>query len=341
MVLSASSVKEMVEGRSPWTVFVRHLMWAGLGVVSLMIVARIPYERWRRWVTPLLGLSLVGMTLPFMPGIGIAVNGAHAWVRLPGGFTFQPSEFLKLAVLMYCADMLARREKQMHVTRATLGPCLVVVGLAAGAMLAQNDLGSAIVVCAIVLTVAFIAGTPITPLSMTAGAFGLVGMLFVLSTPYRRERWLAFRNIAKYKSEKEGFQVWEGLVATASGQWNGVGIGASHQKFRLPLAHSDFVFSILAEELGLIGVIAVLGAFGLIAFFGVQIALGCDNRYGMLLAGGVAAWIGVQAVINMGGVTSIMPLTGLTLPFMSAGGSSLFVTMSAVGLLLNISRPRR
>lgn len=336
LVLSASSIRELHAGRSPWGPFSRQAGWAALGAISMIIIARVPYLRWRSWVTPILALGMGLMLLPFVPGVGRSVGGAHAWVKI-GPLSFQPSEFLKIAVLMYCADLLTKRERAMHVTRATLGPCLLVVGVACGAMLVQSDLGSGVVLCTIVLSIAFIGGTPVIPFLGVTGSLAVGGLGFVMSTPFRRDRWMAFLDLASHRSTLN-YQVTQGLVAIADGRIAGVGIGNSHQKGWLPLSYSDFIFAVLAEELGLIGVVAVLGCYVLFCFVGVQVALRAKDRFGMLLAGGVAAWIGIQAIINVAGVVGVMPLTGLTLPFVSSGGTSLFATMSAVGLLLNVAR---
>jgi len=337
MVLSASSVTSFHRGLSPWRYFSKQVMWAAFGTVALLATMRIPYDRWRRWVMPILVSSYALMLLPFVPGAGVEVNGARAWVQI-GPFGFQPSEFLKLAVILYCADLLTQRADRMHLVRETLWPCLAVLGVSSGFMLAQGDLGSALVLGAVVVAVTFIGGAPLIPLSGAAGGLAVVGLAFVMSTEYRRERWTAFLHLARSR-EDGGWQVWQSLVGIADGGITGVGIGASRAKWGyLPLAHSDFIFAIIAEELGLIGVVAVLGAFLLIAFFGVQIALAAADRFGMLLAGGITAWIIVQTIINVGGVTGMMPLTGLTLPFLSFGGSSLLATMTATGLLLNIAR---
>ena len=205
-------------------------------------------------------------------------------------------------------------------------------------MLAQGDLGSAIVLSSIVLAMVFIGGTPMTPLTVSGVGLGSIGLGFVYSTDYRRARFTAFLDLVKNRDHL-GYQVHSALVAIQDGGVTGAGIGAGKAKWsRLPLAHSDFIFAVIAEELGLIGVVAVMGCYLLLAYFGVQIALAAADRFGMLIAGGVAAWITVQTIINVGGVTGTMPLTGLTLPFMSFGGSSLFVTMTAAGLLLSVAR---
>jgi cell division protein FtsW len=234
--------------------------------------------------------------------------------------------------------VLTKREVRIHIVRETLWPCLAVLVVSGMFMLAQGDLGSAVVLGAMVLAVVFIGGAPLIPLAGVAGALGLTSLAFVLSTEYRRERWTAFLDLASTR-ENGGWQVWQSHVGIADGGITGVGVGASRAKWGyLPLAHSDFIFAIIAEELGLVGVVAVLGSFLLLAFFGVQIALAAADRFGMLLAGGITAWLIVQTIVNVGGVTGMMPLTGLTLPFLSFGGSSLLVTMTAMGLLLNVAR---
>ncbi len=337
MVLSASSVSLVHEGVSPWAYFVRQLLWAVIGTISLFTTMRVPYHRWRSWVRPALIASYVLMILPFIPGLGTARNGARAWVEL-GPIGFQPSEFLKISVLLYTADLLTKREDRMQLVRATLWPCLAMLGVSAAFMLAQGDLGSAIVLSALVLAMVFIGGAPMTPLVTSGVAMSLIGLGFVYSTDYRRARFTAFLDLAGNRNHTS-YQVWEALVGISDGGVTGAGIGAGRAKWgRLPLAHSDFIFAVIAEELGLIGVVAVMGCYLLFAYFGVQIAMAASDRFGMLIAGGVAAWITVQTIINVGGVTGMMPLTGLTLPFMSFGGSSLFVTMTAAGLLLSVAR---
>jgi cell division protein FtsW len=208
----------------------------------------------------------------------------------------------------------------------------------AGLCLAQGDLGSAIVLGAIVLSTAWVAGVPVTPLAgLAAGAVG-AALLFVVSSPRRLDRFTAFMNVAEEKDHL-AYQTYQGYLSMASGGITGSGIGGSNGKLGyLPYAHSDFIFAVIADELGLIGTIAVIGGFIMLVGLGVQTALAAPDRFGMLLAGGIATWFGVQAIVNIGGVTGLMPVTGLTLPFFSAGGTSLFVSMIAAGLLLSVAR---
>jgi cell division protein FtsW len=340
MVLSASSVMAMNRGGSSWVYFRKQLLWAALGTVALLVTARVPYHVWRRFVPLGLVVSFVLLGLVLVPGIGREANGARAWLDI-GPFGFQPAELVKLVLLLYTADLLARRADRMNEVRNTLWPVLIVLGAAVGLIMLQPDFGSAIVLGAIVLAVAFIAGSPLVPLAGVAGAAAAVGAMMMLTTPYRRARWTAFLDLAQTR-ENAGFQVWQSLVGIASGGIAGVGLGAGKAKWGyLPEAHTDFIFAIIAEELGFIGAFGVGALFLALTVIGVRVALRCDDRFGMLLAGGITSWFLVQAFINIGGVTGILPLTGLTLPFVSFGGSSLLVSLAAGGLLLNVARSSR
>lgn len=277
------------------------------------------------------------MAAPFMPGIGATVNGARSWVRI-GGFSVQPSEFLKLALVILAADLLARRGTDITGRRSTLVPLGLLATIAAGLSLAQGDLGSAVVLGAIVLSVAWIAGVPLVPLGVMTGAAMSVGLLFVVSSPRRFDRFTSFLNVAEEK-DRLAYQTYQGFLSMANGGLSGSGIGGSKSKLGyLPYANSDFIFAVIADELGFLGTAAVIGGFVMLVWFGVQTALAAPDRFGMLLAGGITAWFGMQAIINLGGVTGLLPVAGLTLPFFSAGGSSLFVSMTAAGLLLSVAR---
>jgi cell division protein FtsW len=337
MVLSASAAVEVSRGNSPYRIFNRQVMWAAIGVVGLVIGLRINPQWLRRLAVPLLVVAGAGMALPFTPDIGTTVNDAQAWITF-GGLSFQPSEFLKLAVVVFAADLLVRRQDDLRDVRRSLWPIALLAIAAAGACLAQGDLGSAIVMCAIVLAAGFIAGVPMSPMIATAilAAVGAVG--FVMSSPYRQDRFTAFLDVTGHK-DLQSYQTYQGFLSIADGGLLGSGVGAGNGKTGyLPLAHSDFIFAVIADELGFVGAVAVVGGFMLLVWFGIQTALSAPDRFGMLLAGGISAWLGVQAVVNLGGVTGLLPVTGLTLPFFSAGGTSLFVSMTAAGLLMNVAR---
>ena len=338
MVLSASSIMEFHKGNSPWRIFTRQAIWATFGAVALWCCARIPYQTWRRLTVPGLAAACGLMLLPFVPGIGSTINDASSWVSL-GSLSFQPSEFFKVAVLVYCADLLTRRDREMGDLRRTLVPCLMIAALGSGLCLLQGDLGSAIVLTAMVFVVAFVGGTPLTPLMSSLLAAAGVALAFVFSSQRRFNRFTAFLDVTNNRDHLS-YQVWQAQIAIAQGGVTGTGPGRGLNKLGdfLPLAHSDFIFAVIGEELGLIGVVAVLGGFLVLTFCAVQVALAARDRFGMLLAGGIAGWFVVQTVINVGGVVGLLPVTGLTLPFFSAGGSSLFVCMAAAGLLLNVAR---
>jgi cell division protein FtsW len=337
MVLSASAATESNKGNSPYHLFNRQLAWAGFGVAGLLIGLRVNLVWVRRAAIPLLVLAGAAMALPFTSAVGATLNDAPAWVSI-GSYTLQPSEFLKLAVVIFAADLLARRQDQLADVGRSLRPIGLLALAAAAACLAQSDLGSAVVMCAIVLAVAFIGGVPLSPM-LLSGVVAIIGTLaFVLSSGRRQERFTAFLDITGHRDELS-YQTYQGFLSIADGGLTGSGVGAGNGKLGyLPLAHSDFIFAVIADELGFVGTLAVVGGFMLFVWFGIQAALAAPDRFGMLLAGGIAAWFGVQAVINLGGVTGLMPVTGLTLPFFSAGGSSLFVSMTAAGLLLNVAR---
>lgn len=336
MVLSASAQTQVQRGRSAYFVFNRQVMWAGIGLVGLIVAARISLVWLRRLAIPGLVVAAVGMLAPFS-GAGVTLNDARAWIAI-GEFTLQPSEVLKLAIVVFAADLLVRRKDDLSDVRRSLKPLMLLAGFGAVACLLQSDLGSAIVMTAIVLAVAFIGGVPLLPMVGAALMAGAATLAFVMSSPRRLDRFTAFLDITGHRDDL-AWQTYQGFLAIADGGLTGSGVGAGNGKLGyLPLAHSDFIFAVVADELGFVGTIAVLGGFAILVWYGIQAALSSPDRFGMLLAGGIAAWFGVQAIINTGGVSGLMPVTGLTLPFFSAGGTSLFVSMTAAGLVLNVAR---
>ena len=337
MVMSASSVVALDEYGSSWYFVLRQAAWAGAGVVALVVIARIDYHRWRRFAGPFLLVSLVLLAVVFVPGVGVGANGATRWIGV-GSLTIQPSELAKLAVLVWVADLLSRRAAYMHNTRATLRPVIVVLAVVATLVMLQPNLGTTMVIAAIALTLCFVAGTPALPLTgwATFGLSAAVGL--ALAAEYRRERVLTFLDPWADPMDK-GYQNIQSLVGIASGGFFGSGLGASRAKWGyLPYAHSDFIFAIIGEELGLVGATVVVGLFVLLAIIGVRIALHAPDRFGLLLAMGVTAWFCVQAFVNIGAVIGILPITGVPLPFVSAGGSSLVFGMAGAGLLLSVAR---
>ncbi len=340
MVLSASSIVSFHRGGSPWKFFSRQAFWAGAGSVAMLFAYRFPLAALDKVarVLPLFGLG--AMMLAFIPGLGVSVNGARAWIRI-GDQSFQPSEFMKLFIIIYGADLLTRRESEMGSLRRTMQPFLVVAGSGAGLAFAQGDIGSCLVMGGIAAAVLFLAGAPLRPMVTIAAVVGSLGLVFIRQSPDKFARFTSFLDIYGTR-EDDGYQVYQALISLANGGLTGTGIGAGSGKWGyVPLAHSDFIYSVLAEEMGFLGVMGLMTLFAALIYFGLQVALSCRHRFGMLLAGGIAAWFLIQITINIGGVSGIMPVTGLTLPFISFGGTSLIVSMVASGLLLNVARRPR
>ncbi|NNE13064.1 MAG: cell division protein FtsW, partial [Ilumatobacter sp.] len=340
-----TSVRQVGGETSPYSIFNRQLLWASIGFVGMLLALKVPYQRWRSLVIPGTILAAGAMMLPFVPGLGATINDANSWVRF-GSFGFQPSEFLKLAAIAFLADLFTRHRDELHLPGRGAIPLAVVAFGCAGISFVQGDLGSAIVLATVVLSVGMIAGVPLLHVS-SIGLLGAMGAtIAIISDPRRFNRLTAFRDIEGNK-EHLAWQSWQGLLSIANGGMTGSGIGGSNSKLGyLPLAHSDFIFAVVADELGFIGSFAVVGGFALLVWFGIQTALAAPDQFGLILAGGIAAWFGLQAIVNLGGVVGLMPVTGLTLPFFSAGGTSLFTSMVAAGLLLNVARravtsPRR
>jgi cell division protein FtsW len=340
MVMSASSVVALDEYGSSWYFVTRQAAWAGVGAVALLVVARIDYHRWRRLASPLLLLSLGLLLVVLVPGMGVGVNGATRWLGV-GPLTFQPAELAKFALLVWVADLLARRSAYMRNTRATLRPVIVMLAVMATLLMLQPNLGTTLVLAAIALALCFVAGAPLGPLAGWASVAIGAATALALAAPYRRSRVLTFLDPWADPTDK-GYQNIQSLVGLAEGGFFGSGLGASRAKWGfLPYAHTDFIFAIIGEELGLVGAAVVVGLFVLLVIIGVRVALHAPDRFGLLLAIGVTAWFGVQAFVNIGAVIGILPITGVPLPFVSAGGSSLLFTMAAAGLLLSIARQAR
>ena len=340
MVLSASSVVALDDYGSSWYVVTRQALWLVVGIVACVVVLRVDYHRWRAMAVPALFTTGVLLALVLVPGVGREVNGASRWLGY-GPVSVQPSELAKLTLLLFVADLLARRAAWMDDARLTLVPVTVVLAAVAGLVIVQPNLGTTILLGAIVLALLWVAGTPIIPLTGLATTGALLATALALWAPYRRARVLAFIDpMADYANG--GYQNVQSLVGIASGGITGTGLGESRAKWGfLPEAHTDFIFAIIGEELGLIGALVVVALFVGLCLLGARAALLAPDRFGMLLAAGVTVWFGVQAFVNIGAVIGILPITGVPLPFVSYGGSSLLFSMVGAGLLLNVARQAR
>ena len=338
MVYSASSAEALLDGRGdPSTYLKRYVLYGALGLLAMRICSRMSLKAVKRLTPILLILSFALTAAVMIPGVGVNVNGATRWLGV-GPIQFQPSELLKVALVLYAAALLAARPRRVRTMGGLVKPLALVVGAACALLMAQPDMGTALVVCAAIGVLLVAAGARIRHLAVLAGGLAVLALVLALAEPYRRERLTAFIDPWADAGDT-GFQAVQAMIAIGSGGLFGVGLGESVQKvFYLPEAHTDMIVAIIGEELGLVGAVSVVGLFLTFAILGVRTALAAPDRFGMLVAGGVTAWVLTQALVNIGGVLGLLPITGLTLPFISFGGSSLVVTMAATGILLNIAR---
>ncbi|HUO49874.1 MAG TPA: putative lipid II flippase FtsW [Acidimicrobiales bacterium] len=341
MVLSASAYTSEVLYHSVWTIFERQVLWMAIGAIALFAAARVRYEHWRRFRIVLLVGTFALLVAVLVPGLGVSSGGSSRWIGV-GMARIQPSEAMKLALAVFAADLLTRRADRVNEARIVVAPLLIVMGAAAVLLLKQPDMGTAIVLVCITFALLYAGGVPPSAVFKTLGVTAVLGLVVGLAQPYRRDRLLSFVHpFAKAKGA--GYQVVQSLVGLGSGHLFGLGLGGSHEKWGLlPNAHTDFIFSIVGEETGLVGAVLVLALFGGLAFYGLRTASRAPDRFGSLLAVAATAWITSQALINIGTTVGVLPVTGIPLPFISFGGSSLVVTMVAVGILVNIAgRERR
>jgi cell division protein FtsW len=338
MVLSASSVYSELNHGSPYYVFSRQVMWVAVGIPLAWVASQMSLKWIRRMAYPALLFSIGLICLTYVPGIGITVNGNRNWISVGGPFVLQPSEVAKLAIVLWAADLYARKDKLLDQWRHLLVPMIPVTGLVAALVVGEGDLGTALVIFAVILGLLWIVGAPTR---LFAGAFLAVGGLaiFLASTEsYRMARLTNFMDpFANFHDS--GWQPAHGFFALAQGGWWGVGIGASTEKWRgLPEAHTDFIFAVIGEELGLFGTLIVLGLFATLAYAGIRIALRTKDCFVRYAAAGITIWLLGQAMINIGMVLGLLPVIGIPLPLVSYGGSALLPTLISLGLLLAFAK---
>jgi len=337
MVLAASAYTSLVDYGSVWSIFLRQVLWVALGVIAFLTCAAVPYRSWRRWRTPILLGSLALLVVVLAPGIGDHVAGSTRWLGF-GQIRVQPSEIMKLALCIFAADLVARRWNRAGDPRALAVPLLAVTGTASLLVLLQPDLGTAVVLAAIAFAVLLAAGVPGRFLWTAAVAGVLVTGLAALAEPYRRARLLSFLDPLAHR-ETSGYQVVQSLVGVSSGGPFGLGLGDGRAQWGLlPNPHTDFIFSVLGQDTGVVGVVLVTGLFAALAVVGLRIAAHAPDRFGAMLALAITCWISVEALINMGAVVGLLPVTGIPLPFISFGGSSMVVVMAGAGMLANVAR---
>ncbi len=318
----------------------RHGVFAVMGIAAMTVTAIIPYQRWRPWTYPMLIGVAVLLVLVLVPGVGTTMGGATRWLRF-GPVFLQPSELAKLALVVYLAYSLEK--KQSHIGTFSIGilPHLVSTGLVLMLILVEPDYGTTMTLAAILFIMLFVSGVRLLHLAGLMAAGLPLAWLTLMGAEYRRARMTAFLDPWAHQADS-GFQLIQSWLAFRSGGLSGVGMGESTQKlFFLPAAHTDFILSVIAEEFGFIGVTAVVGLFALFVIRAVQACQGAPELFGRLLGMGLALLVGLQAGINMGVVTGLLPTKGLTLPLISYGGSSLVLTMAMLGILLNVTAQAR
>ena len=285
----------------------------------------------------MLASTAVLLVAVLLPSAGTVVGGSARWIAV-GSFSVQPSELAKLAVILAVSVILSRHAGHLDDTRRWGIPVLVITASVVGLIVLQPDLGTAMLIALSVFLLVFVAGVRLRLLATWLVASLGAGMLLIMNAGYRRTRFLSFLHPWN-DPRNTGYQIVQSLIALGSGRVFGVGLGASRQKWLyMPNAHTDFIFSILGEELGLLGELVVLALFGVLVYAGVRIAIRAPDTFGRLFAAGITAWLGTEALVNLGGATGVLPITGVPLPFVSFGGSSLIVSLVAVGALVSIGR---
>ena len=340
MVFSSSGIYASDKYKTLHYFLMKQLFWIGVGSLGLMFFQNLKYEKLREMAKPLFIVAIISVFLVFVPHLGRKVGGARRWISL-FGFTFEPSEFLKLAFILYVATAIERKQDVIKSFTHGFMPFLIIFVCIAGALILQPDMGSIIMLLVVLGVMLFVGGVRLKHVLAVALPLIPVGYMIIMKASYRSKRIKAFLD-PWADPQGIGFQMVQSFIAFGSGGIFGKGLGNGTQKlFYLPEAHTDFIFAIVGEEAGLIGATAVLLVFSFIIWKGIDIAIRLDDVFGKVLAVGVTSWIGLQAFINMSVVTGLVPTKGLTLPFISYGGSSLLINMMAVGVLLNLAKQVR
>jgi cell division protein FtsW len=340
-VASASSVESVAAGKNPYDLPLKQAMWTAAGVAIMFGLARLRtrHIRWLAW--PLLGAAVVALGLVFTP-LGMTVNGNRNWLSF-GGFTVQPSEFAKLALIVWAAAVLSRKQGLLHESKHAVVPLLVPGGLIIiGFVALGHDLGTSMIIMMILAAVMFYGGVRMKVFGV-AGILAAVGALILAATSGNRvsriSSWLGAGSADD--SQGVGYQALHGQYALASGGWFGVGLGQSRQKWNwIPEAHNDFIFTILGEELGLAGTLMVLGLFTVLAVAVFKVIARTEDTFARIVSSSVITWIIGQAVVNIAMVTSLLPVIGVPLPFISYGGSAMVSSLAGIGVILAVTRPQ-
>ncbi len=336
MVFSSSCIMAGEKYGDAFFFLKKQALFALVGGLLMVVTMYIDYEFWRKMAIPLLLIGICLLGLLFVPGMGVKAGGAARWLRLPG-VTVQPVEFVKLGLVLYLASSMSRKKEKIRSFTLGFLPYILVLGLILGLLMLQPDLGSSMIIAGVALVMLLLAGVRwryVLPVILAA----LPAIYFlIMNVDYRRRRVLAFLNPWEDPYDT-GFQIIQSLIAFGSGGVLGRGLGVSEQKlFYLPEAHTDFIFSVIGEELGLVGVLAISGLFLLLILRGLRVARYADEPFARYLAFGLTLLLGLESFVNMGVCMGLLPTKGLALPFISYGGTSLVASLVAIGILLNIS----
>lgn len=336
MVLSSSSVDSLASGKSPYSVFLSQAQYALIGLPLMWIASRIPPQVYKTFAWPVLGAALAMQLLVFTP-LGLGQGGNRNWIGV-GGFTAQPSEAVKLGLALWLGAVLARKRPLLQDWKHAVVPALPVAGLALGLVLIGKDLGTAMVMMLLVAGALYVAGVPMRVFAVVGGAAAAAAVVLAFSSANRTQRIMDWFSGSSDPSAG-GYQTKHGMQALASGGWFGLGLGQSREKWSyLPEAHNDFIFAIIGEELGLIGTLLVLVLFALLAWAMLRVIARHSDPFAQVTTGAIATWIIGQALVNMGVVIGLLPVIGVPLPLVSAGGSALIMTLAALGVVISFAR---
>ncbi|MCU0539474.1 MAG: putative lipid II flippase FtsW [Desulfobacterales bacterium] len=340
MVYSASSALALKKFGSDYYFLKKQALFAALGICLLVTSRHVPYRLYRPLAYPILAIALVLLAAVLVSPWAVTAGGSSRWLGI-GGLRFQPAEFARFALIVYLAYSLEKKAPLIKDAAVGFFPHVVVMGVLALLILRQPDFGSAVILAGLTWVMMFVGGVRLSYLLGTCVVLGAAAAYFIMHAEYRLRRVMTFLDPWQYSSD-EGYQIVHSLMAFGSGGWWGAGIGNSHQKlFYLPEPHTDFIFSVIGEELGLAGVIVIICLYALIVWKGVRIARNAPDLFGVYLALGLTTALGLQICINMGVTLGLLPTKGLTLPFLSYGGSSLVLNMATIGILMNIGAAGR
>lgn len=329
-----SSVAIAIRDFSDQYYFAREqLKWLVIGLIGFSIASKIPYTLWYKLALPMLIVTLILLMVVFVPGVGIRALGAHRWINF-GFFVLQPAELAKLSLVIYLSAWFSGKEK------GRLGAFLILIGMVLGLVILEPDLGTSIILLSISLMLYYFSGAPVLHFIVLVPILAVGVIALAITSPYRAARLMTFFN-PNEDPLGSSYQIRQALLAFGSGGLTGVGIGKSRQKYEyLPEANTDSIFAIIGEETGFLGVIVVLSVFLFIVWRGFKIAIRAPDAFSRLLTLGIASWLAIQTCINVGAMAALIPLTGVPLPFISYGGSSLIILLFAMGIVVNVSTHR-